>query len=40
MLEYITFALLGGVLIGGLLYVAMSPEVEEPANPKRPDAKH
>jgi hypothetical protein len=38
MLEHITLALLGGVLIGGLLYVTMSSEVEEPANSKRPDA--
>jgi len=37
MLEYVAYALLGLVLICGLLYVTMSPEAEEP--PKRPDPK-
>jgi len=37
MLEYVAVALLGLVLIGGLLYVTMSPEAEEP--PNRPEPK-
>jgi hypothetical protein len=37
MLEYVAYALFGFVILGGLLYVTMSPEVEEP--PKPPDAK-
>jgi len=37
MLEHITLALLGGVLIVGIKNVTMSSEVEEP-NSKRPDA--
>jgi hypothetical protein len=37
MLEYVAYALLGLVLIGGLLYVTMSPEAEDP--PKRSDPK-
>jgi hypothetical protein len=35
MLEYVAYALLGLVILGGLLYVTMSPEVEQP--PTRPD---
>jgi hypothetical protein len=31
MLEYVTYALLGLVMIGCLLYVTMSPEVEPPS---------
>ena len=37
MLEYLAYALLGVVMIGGLLYVTMSPEAEDPPNPKSPD---
>jgi hypothetical protein len=37
MLEYVAYALLGLVILGGLLYVTMSPEVEEP--PKPPDVR-
>jgi hypothetical protein len=39
MLEYVAYALLGLVMIGGLLYVMMSPEAEDPPNPKRPEPK-
>jgi hypothetical protein len=39
MLEYVAYALLGLVMIGGLLYVTMSPEAEDPPNPKRPERK-
>jgi hypothetical protein len=37
MLEYLAYALLGLVMIGGLLYVTMSPEAEDPLKPKSPD---
>ena len=39
MLEYVAYALLGLVMVGGLLYVTMSPEAEEPARAKQPDHK-
>jgi hypothetical protein len=39
MLEYLAYALLGLVLIGGLLYVTMPPEAEELPIPKRPEPK-
>ena len=39
MLEYLAYALLGVVMIGGLLYVTMSPEAEDPPTPKSPDPK-
>jgi hypothetical protein len=39
MLEYAAYALLAVAIIGCLLYVTMSPEVEEPPTPKRPDPK-
>jgi hypothetical protein len=39
MLEYVAYALLGLVTIGVLLYVTMSPEAEDPPNPKRPESK-
>ena len=39
MLEYVAYALLGLVILGGLLYVTMSDEVEHPPQPKRPDPK-
>ena len=39
MLEDIASALLGVVMIACLLYVSMSPETEDPPNPKRPDPK-
>jgi hypothetical protein len=35
MLEYLAYVLLALVMIGGLLYVTMSPEAEDPPNPKR-----
>jgi hypothetical protein len=38
MLEYVLCALLGFVMIGGLLYVSLSPEAEDA--PKRPGRKH
>jgi hypothetical protein len=37
LLEYVAYALLGLVLIGGLRYVTTSPEAEDP--PKRSDPK-
>jgi len=39
MLEYLAYALLGLLVIGSLLYVALSQEVEKPPNPKRPNPK-
>jgi hypothetical protein len=39
MLEYVAYALLGAMTICGLLYVTMSPEVEEAPNSKRLDTK-
>ena len=39
MLEYIAYALLGLVMVAGLLYVTMSAEAEEPARAKQPDPK-
>jgi hypothetical protein len=36
MLEYLAYALLGVVMIGCVLYVTMSPEAEDPPNPKSP----
>lgn len=39
MMEYVSSALLGLVMIGCMLYVTISPEVEEPPSPKRPDLK-
>lgn len=37
MWDYLTYALLGLVMIGGLLYVTMSPEVDKPPKPRQPD---
>jgi hypothetical protein len=37
MLEYVAHALLGLLILGGLLYVTMSPEVEQPPTPKPPE---
>jgi hypothetical protein len=37
MLEYVAYALLGLVMIGCLLYVTMSLEMEDSPNPERPD---
>jgi hypothetical protein len=37
MLEYFAYALLALLVIGCILYVTLSPEVEEPPAPKRPD---
>jgi hypothetical protein len=34
MLEYVAYALFGLVTLGALLYVTMSPEVEQPPKPK------
>ena len=39
MLEYVTYALLGLVMVGGLLYVTMSSEAEEPPRANRADSK-
>ena len=39
MLEYFAYALLGLLVIGCILYVTLSPEVEEPPAPKGPDPK-
>ena len=39
MLEYVAYALFGQVMIGGLLYVTMSSEVEHRPKPKRTDPK-
>ena len=39
MVEYAAYALFGLVIIGGLLYVTMSPEVEHRPKPRRPDPK-
>ena len=39
MLEYVAYALLGLMMIGGLLYVTISAEVTEPPSAKPPDAK-
>jgi hypothetical protein len=39
MLEYLAYGLLGLVAIGCLLYVTMSPEIEERPNPDRPASK-
>jgi hypothetical protein len=39
MLEYFAYALLGLLVIGSILYVTLSPEVEEPPTPKGPDPK-
>jgi hypothetical protein len=39
MLEYAAYALLVLVIVAGLLYVAMSDEVEHPPGPKHPDPK-
>ena len=36
MLEYVAYVLLGAVLVGGLLYVTMSPETEDARKPKGP----
>jgi hypothetical protein len=36
MLEYVAYALLGVVILGALLHVTMTPEVE-PQRPKTPD---
>jgi hypothetical protein len=37
MWEWLAYGLLGAVMICCLLYVTMSPEVEETRNPNRPD---
>jgi hypothetical protein len=34
MLEYLAYAPFGLVILGALLYVTMSPEVEQPPKPK------
>jgi hypothetical protein len=39
MIEYVAYALLGVLMIGGLLYVTTSPEVEDTRNPKPKDQK-
>jgi hypothetical protein len=40
MLEYFVYALLGAVIVGCLLYVTMSSEVEEPPSSKQPVGGH
>ena len=35
MLEYLAYALLAMVMVGCVLYVTMSPEVEDPPKSKR-----
>jgi hypothetical protein len=37
MLEYVAYALLGLLILGGLLDVTMSPEPGDPAKPNSPD---
>ena len=37
MLEYVAYALLGLLILGGLLYVTMSAKVEHPPTPKPPE---
>jgi hypothetical protein len=37
MLEYVAYALVGFATICGLLYVTMSPDVEEARDSNRPD---
>ena len=39
MWEYLAYAFLGLVMIGCVLYVTMSPEVEDVPNPKRSNPK-
>ncbi len=39
MLEYVASALVGLAIVGCVLYVTISSEVEEPPKPKRPDPK-
>lgn len=39
MLEYIAYALLGLVMVGGLVYVTTSSEAEEPPRANQPDHK-
>ena len=34
MLEYVAYALLGLAIVGGLLYVTMSPEMEQSKEPR------
>ena len=37
MLEYVAYALLGLLILGGLLYITMSPEAEHSPTPKPPE---
>jgi hypothetical protein len=37
MLEYVAYVLLGAVMVGGLLYVTLSPEMEDARKPKGHD---
>jgi hypothetical protein len=39
MLEYVAYVLLGAVMVCGLLYVTMIPEMEDARKPKRHDPK-
>jgi hypothetical protein len=39
MLEFVAYALIGALLIGGLLYVTIAPEVEDSRNPKSQEPK-
>jgi hypothetical protein len=38
MLEYVAYALLGLLILGGLLYVTMSPEGDHPPAPQPPES--
>ena len=37
MLEYFAYVLLGAVMVGGLLYVTMTPEMEDARKPRGHD---
>jgi hypothetical protein len=37
MLEYVSYVLLGAVMVGGLLYVTMTPEMEDARKPRGHD---
>jgi hypothetical protein len=39
MLEYVAYVLLGAVMVGGLLHVTMTPEMEDARKPKGHDPK-
>jgi hypothetical protein len=37
MLEYVAYVVLGAVMVGGLLYVTMTPEMEDARKPRGHD---